>query len=88
MEQVREIEKVLKALANRRRLVILKYLQKRHADVSDIAEHSKASHKAASKHLRILAAADLVLREQRGFHADYCLKEPLHKLVAQVLTHV
>ena len=88
MEKIYDIEKILKVLANRRRLVILKYLQKRHADVSGIAEHCKISLKAASKHLRILAAADFVSREQSGFHADYCLKEPLHKLATQALAHL
>lgn len=88
MEKVRETEKILKVLANGRRLTILKYLQKRHADVSGIAEHCNISLRAASKHLRILAAADMVSREQRGFHADYCLKEPPHRLVTPILTRL
>ncbi len=50
----RELEKQLKALANRRRLAILKYLKsKREASVGDIAEEINLSFKSTSKHLAV-----------------------------------
>ncbi len=70
----RELEKQLKALANRRRLSILKYLKThREAAVSEIADAIHLSLKATSKHLRMLAALDIVEREQRSLQMFYCL---------------
>ncbi|HUX35738.1 MAG TPA: metalloregulator ArsR/SmtB family transcription factor [Candidatus Paceibacterota bacterium] len=70
----RELEKQLKALANRRRLAILKYLKThREAAVSEIAGAIHLSLKATSKHLGVLAALDIVERDQRSLQAFYCL---------------
>lgn len=69
---MKELEKPLKALANRRRLAILKYLkQNREAPVADIAGAIRLSFKATSKHLAVLAAADLVERDQRSLQMFY-----------------
>ena len=71
---MKELEKPLKALANRRRLAILKYLkQNREATVADIAEGIDLSFKATSRHLGVLASADIVEREQRGVTMNYRL---------------
>jgi DNA-binding transcriptional ArsR family regulator len=65
---------MLKALANRRRLAILAYLKKnREASVTEIAEQIRLSVKATSRHLRVLAAADLVEYEQRSLLVYYRL---------------
>ena len=57
----KEFERHLKALANRRRLAILRYLKKhREAPVGEIAHEIKLSFKATSKHLAFLAAVDIV----------------------------
>ena len=70
----KELERTLKALANRRRLAILRCLKKdEEAAVGDIAEEINLSLKATSKHLAILAAADLVEREQRSLMMFYRL---------------
>ena len=64
---MKETERILKALANRRRLAILKFLKEyREASVGDVALAIKLSFKATSKHLAILDKVDLVQREQRG----------------------
>ncbi|OGZ01855.1 MAG: hypothetical protein A3A43_03325 [Candidatus Liptonbacteria bacterium RIFCSPLOWO2_01_FULL_56_20] len=74
----RELEKQLKALANRRRLAILKYLKsKREASVGDIAEEISLSFKSTSKHLAVLAALDIVERDQRSLQMFYRLA-PTH----------
>lgn len=70
----RDLEKTLKALANRRRLAILKYLKEnREAPVSEIAREISLSFKATSKHLSILFAADIVERDQKGLQMFYRL---------------
>ena len=65
-ETEKELEKVLKALANRRRLAIVTVLKRSsHMPVGDIAEKIKLSFKATSKHLSILASAELIDRGSR-----------------------
>jgi len=71
---MRSLEKTLKALANRRRLSILKYLKEnREAPVGEVAREIGASFKATSKHLAVLYAADLVERDQRSLQMYYWL---------------
>lgn len=65
---MKELERQYKALANRRRLAILKFLMThRQATVGEIAKEIKLTLKATSKHLRVLASADFVDREQKNF---------------------
>ncbi len=62
----------MKALANRRRLAILKYLKNRKpAMVGSIAREIELSFKATSKHLGVLRAAEIVDREQTGLEMRY-----------------
>lgn len=64
----------MKALANARRLSIIKYLKKtREATVGDIAEEIKLSFKATSKHLGILYAAGVLDKDQRSLAIYYSL---------------
>ena len=71
---MKELEKTLKALANQRRLAILRYLKKnREASVGEIAGEIDLSLKATSKHLGILAACDIVERDQRSLQMFYRL---------------
>lgn len=66
-KNIKEIERILKVLANRRRLAIIKYLRKnKEARVGDIADEIKLSFKATSKHLGLLFNADIVEKEQRS----------------------
>ena len=67
-----ELERPLKALANRRRLAILKFLRvRREAPVGDIAERIRLSFKSTSKHLAVLAGAGIVDRDQRSLQMFY-----------------
>jgi len=76
----KEMEKVLKALANERRLLILKILKlKKKRPVGNIAEEIKLSFKATSKHLSILYAKGLVEREQIKLQMYYSLHPELSK---------
>ncbi len=70
----KEMERVLKALANRRRLAIIKFIKKeKEASVGDVAEEIKLSFKSTSKHLALLAAADILEKEQRSSQMFYRL---------------
>ena len=82
----KELERTLKALANLRRLWILGYLKKEgEASVGEIAEEIGLSFKATSKHLGILAAADLVEREQRGLQMWYKIKPKIYTIARSII---
>lgn len=77
MKDVKEIERVLKALGNKRRLGIIRYLNnKSQASVGDIAEEIKLSVKSTSRHLAVLFVVDLVDREQVHTTVFYRLAKP------------
>jgi len=76
--QLKQAERTLKALANRRRLSILRYLQTHpRATVGELAEAIKLSFKSTSRHLSVLSGADLIEREQRSLNVHYALATPL-----------
>jgi len=87
MDNIKGLEKTLKALANRRRLAILKYLKRNpEAPVSELASEIRLSFKATSKHLSILSALDIVEREQRGLGAFYQLAKVQLPAVKSILS--
>lgn len=68
----KELERIMKALANQRRLSIVSFLKKRkEATVGDIAEEIKLSFRSTSKHLGVLAMAGILEREQRSVRMYY-----------------
>lgn len=82
----KKLEKLNKAVANRRRLAILAYLKKEgEAPVWDIAEKIKLSLKATSQHLGVLRANDLVLWEQRSLEIFYRIAPAPHPIIETVL---
>ena len=84
---MKELEKPLKALANRRRLAILKYLKQQHeAPVGEIAGAIRLSFKATSKHLAVLAAADIVERDQRSLQMFYRIAADLKPAARRIVT--
>lgn len=86
---MKDLERTLKALANRRRLAILKYLKtRREAPVGEIAGEIRLSFKATSKHLAILAAANLVDREQRSLQMLYRLGDHIPAIGRTTITYL
>ena len=86
---MKEAERLLKALANRRRLAIVKHLKtRREASVGEIADAIKLSLKATSKHLAILYATDIVEREQRSLLMYYHLSDKLPRIIGSVLANL
>ena len=84
-----ELEKQMKALANRRRLAILKYLkEKKQASVGDIAAEIRLSFKSTSRHLSVLYAAGIVEKEQKSLLVFYALAKQLHKATQELLKHI
>ena len=83
---MKKYEKVLKALANARRLEIIKYLKKqKEATVGDISTHLKLSFKSTSKHLGVLFATDIVVKDQRSLAMFYSLSTTLPRMARAVI---
>lgn len=83
----KELEKTLKALANRRRIAIL-YILKNHKEltVGNIAEKIKISFKATSKHLSILLSVDVVEKEQRSAQSFYKISSDLNEPARRIIS--
>ena len=89
MGNLRDLEKIFKGLANRRRLVIVKFLlSAREATVAEIAERLRLSIKSTSKHLAILRQLDIVDNRQDGLSVYYRLSDTLPKVVGNVIKHI
>jgi len=83
----RDLEKILKALANRQRLAILRCLKnEREASVSDIAGVIELSFKSTSKHLRVLASVGVLERDQKTHWGYYRLAKKQHPVVRNTLS--
>ena len=84
----REIERVYKAVANRKRVLIVRYLQAvRTATVGDIAKAIRLSFKATSRHLQLLSGTGYVTSEQHGLYVYYSLS-PKSDFINRVLRTV
>ena len=85
----KELEKVLKALANRRRLAILRFVEKeKQVSVGKMAEELKLSFKSTSKHLAVLVAAGVLDKEQHSSQMFFYLSPVMHRLAHQTLSHL
>ncbi len=77
-----ELERQLKAVANRRRLAILNTIRKkREANVTEIAAAIKLSFTSTSKHLTMLERAGFVEKEQRSLNVFYRVASDAPKLL-------
>lgn len=88
-EHMKELERCLKALANKRRLTIVKLLRSRkEATVGEIAVAIKLSFKSTSRHLAVLKAADILEHEQRSISYYYRLVSNQHPAARAILSIV
>ncbi len=86
---MKEIEKQLKALANRRRLAIIKFLKEsKEAPVTDIAEYIKLSIRSTSKHLAVLSAQDILDKEPRGTLVYYNLSSSQKPFISRIVSQL
>lgn len=84
---MKNLERTLKALANKRRLNILKHLKKeKEAHVGDIADKINLSFKSTSRHLLILFSADIVEKEQRNLRVFYRLSKDLEQSAKYIVS--
>ena len=85
----KQLEIILKALANRRRLAILAYLKRdREAKVGDVAAEIDLSFAATSRHLIILERSGILDREQRDKEAFYRIIKPALVFVADIIAEL
>ena len=71
-------ERIFKAMANSRRLQIIKLLKnKKKFTVGEIAGEIKLSFKSTSKHLIILSLAKIINKEQKGLEVRYFISDEI-----------
>jgi len=86
---MKETVQILKALANERRLKILRILNNDPGkSVSDLAGDIHLSFKATSRHLQKLKDARLVLSEQRNTNQHYYLCKEISPIVKGLINSV
>ncbi len=85
----KDFEKILKALANRRRIVILRHLKRIYEDrVGGIAGKLHLSLPATSRHLNILERAGILEKEQRGLEVFYCISDSGRPFVNSLISEL
>jgi len=83
---MKELEKVFKGLANRRRLAIIQLLSKKgELPVAEIASQINLSFTSTSKHLNILQRLDILDRRQESLTVYYRLADAPPLVVKLVL---
>lgn len=80
-------EKVFRALANRRRLLIIHFLKKEgFANVGEISRQIKLSFKSTSRHLGVLVGAGILDKEQKSSSVFYQIASDLEDLHKKLLS--
>ena len=83
---MKDFEKELKALANKRRLAIIKYLKRAHeASVGEMAEEISLSLRSTSRHLAVLTSASVIESDQRGLYVFYRLAAKLRPATKSIV---
>lgn len=83
---MKNTEQVLKALANKRRLAILKFLKKeKSGTVGEIAEAIGLSFKSTSRHLAILYAGNILDREQKSREMWYSIPSKINHIAKYII---
>ena len=82
-------ERVLKALANRRRQAIVSHLKRRReASVGVLASLLKVTFPTVSKHLAQLGSAEIVEYERRSLQVYYRLADDMPAVARSILKHL
>ena len=78
-------EKVLKALCEPKRFLLLQLMAERGYCVQALAKKSALSEPAVSQHLKALREADLVTGVKRGYYTHYCInRDKLSQIIAEL----
>jgi DNA-binding transcriptional ArsR family regulator len=88
---MKQLEKVFKGLANRRRLAIIRLLSReKELPVAEISRRIGLSFTSTSKHLGILRQLDIVDRRQESLTVYYrlarALPAPVERVVSMIST--
>ncbi len=85
---MRELTKCLKALANERRLLILRELVRREPlTIHTLAKRIGVSLKSTSKHIQKLVECDFIEREQKSSFV-WCRLNRKHGMLQSFLSHL
>lgn len=80
-------ERILKALANRRRLALISILKKgKPMTVSCLAEEIKLSVRSTSKHLAVLSAAQILSRSQQSLNMYYSVSQDFPNIARHIIS--
>ena len=84
---MKELERILKALANKRRLAIFQYLKKnKEATVTELAEAINLSFRSTSRHLAILFSVNALDKRQQSTEVYYWIAVKKHSALEHVLS--
>ena len=84
---MKQLEKIFKGLANRRRLAIIHLLsRKKELPVAEIAREIHLSFTSTSKHLGILRQLDILDRRQESLTVYYRIAVQLPSVVRSVIS--
>ncbi len=71
-KSLKDLEVIFKGLANKRRLIILEFLNKRgESDTGTIADYLKTDYKIVIPHLEKLLKANLIIKRREGLIVYY-----------------
>lgn len=85
----KQLEKLFKILANKKRLDIIFLLyQKKKMPSVDIAKTIRLSRKSTSKHLRMLYSVDYLEREYIGFEVYYSISHEGKRVINRVINNI
>ena len=88
MTDIKKLEKILKTLANKRRLAIICYLKgQKNARVGDVAKAINLSFTSTSKHLVRLFNADILEKEQKNLEMWYSLAPKQNNIVDFIISN-
>ncbi len=84
---MKELEKILRALANKRRLAIVHFLKKnKEASVTELSEAINLSFRSTSRHLSVLFTAGVLEKRQQSIEVYYFLAGRKHPALDHVLS--
>jgi len=88
-EHIKQLERILKALGNIRRIRILKTLTyEKELSVGGISERIELSFTATSKHLTILYRLDILDRRQKSLVVYYRIADGLSDFIKRIISTI
>ncbi|MDO8594129.1 MAG: metalloregulator ArsR/SmtB family transcription factor [bacterium] len=83
---MKELERTLRALGNRRRLSIVQFLKRnKEATVTELSEAINLSFRSTSRHLSILFGVGILEKRQQSTEVYYFLSPKKHPTLEHVL---